>query len=154
MSVRRRGMAPLELVLVLPILAGLAAALVWVAGVGAGQVSAVAEARGRAWQDRATAAPGEVLRFDHAAAASAVSGAGANPRLGPASAAATTTHFRPWAHEDVPFAPLPEGEVAAHEDVLALLAGRNLGPLTAVANGVGGLKASRALDPARALARP
>ena len=152
MSVRR-GMAPLELVLTLPILAGLAAALMWVAGVGAGQVTALSEARGRAWQDRATAEPGEVLRFDHAAAASAVTGAGANPKLGPAPTAATTTHFRTWAHEDVRFAPLPAGEVAAHEDVLARLAGRNLGPLTAVANGVGGLKASRSIDPSRALGR-
>lgn len=147
----RRGMAPLELVMAMPVLAGLAAAVLWLAGAGAGQVTALSEARGQAWQARATAAPGEVLRYDHAAAASAVSGTGVNPKVG--ATVTTATHFRPWAFEDAPFAPLPDAEVVAHEAVLARLAARNLGPLTAAADPAA-LRASRLLDPAKALAPP
>jgi hypothetical protein len=148
--VTRRGTAPLELVLILPVLCGLVVTLYWIAGVGAGQVTALSEARGRAWQERDRAAPGEVLRFDHAAGASAVTATGSNPRLGHARTTTTTTHFRPWAHEDVPFPPLPGGEVRAHEEVLALLAARNLGPLSAASQQLAGLRAARAIDPATA----
>ncbi len=92
----RRGMAPLELVLVMPILMSLVATMFWVGKVGSARLTALSDTRGQTWQTRAEAAPGEVLKFDHDPAPSYVAVPVSNPRVGPAGDAQTAAPFGPW----------------------------------------------------------
>jgi hypothetical protein len=153
----RPGTAPLEFVLVFPLLLAVALAVVWVGVSGARRIAVVSEARGHGWAGRERADAGDVLRLNHDPNRSLIQsrrtvslpkGLG----LPPLSAEATTgTHFRFWATDDRVYLDEPTGETGPHLGLLRTLAERNpesLGRVTAV---MGRLGDAALIDPAVAL---
>ena len=106
----RRGMAPLEFVLVFPLLVSIGAAIVWVGVSGARKVSTASEARGQAWTDRNQADAGEVLKLHHDAAQSRIARTASTPLPKPpvvprrTAESTTGTDFRFWSIDERLFA--------------------------------------------------
>lgn len=157
-SPRRRGLAPLELVMLFPLLVALVVGILWVGKAGAARSAAIADARGVAWKQRDAADPGRVLKRDHDATASVVADARANPLGGRdpfakqarAAEAATGAPFNPWTFEEIVFAELPPAhqEITPHRELLRVIGRRNPESLREYNRLIGRLGAAP-IDPAK-----
>lgn len=151
MSAKRRGSAQLELVLVSPLLLFACVGIAWVGVAGPVRIAALSDARNSAWAGESRADPGEVGRLNHDPWVSLVEHRAARPFHSPGlgarewvATAATGTHFRPWAHEDLPGAGAGDGTAP---DLLRLLVERNPDSLPDSAAELGALDGSRFFDP-------
>ena len=154
MSVSRRpGTAPLEFVLVLPLLVGLFACILWIGRAGAARTAALSEARERSWAGQSTADPGEVLRLNHNPAVSLSEyraeqpyrGGGPNSQREMVATAITGTHFRTWSYEDALGS--GAGSDAAGMELLRLLVARNPESFANSGALLPSLDATRFIDP-------
>lgn len=151
---RRRGSAPIEVVVIFPTLVLLLAAILWVGAAGTARTTALSAARGEGWQCPVT--PGDVLKLEHDPAETAVRHTARTPLAVPAfgkpgrvATATVVVQDRPWAHEDLPFAEVPADRgIATHTELLEQLSRNNAGPVADVASVLKGMHAARFLDPA------
>lgn len=126
---RRRGTAPLEFVLVLPLLFTIVIAGWWCARAGLTKLSAATEARRAAWDRRADADPGEPFDLQQSPLVSAVSEQVTHAVPGGNPFAAEAVHARSsalmvdkcWDHEQAEFPRLPDSPVSAHQKSLLQL---------------------------------
>jgi hypothetical protein len=157
---RRRGSAPLEVVMIFPTLVLLLAAILSVGAGGAARTAALSDARGEGWHRPVD--PGDVLKLEHDPAATAVEHTERTPlalaafgRRGQVATGTVVAQDRPWAHEDLPFPVLPADQgIAPHAALLDQLAAANGGPVADVSSVIGELNSARFLDPAVKPARP
>lgn len=152
---RRKGSAPLEVVMIFPTLVLLLVAILWIGAGGMARTTALSAARGEGWQQRPTN-PGDVTKLEHDPAQTAVrhtenvpvamSAPGKPVRV---ATATVVVQDRPWAHEDLSFPALPADQgITVHADLLDQFGRNNAGPVADVSSLVGEFNASRFLDPA------
>lgn len=107
----RRAIAPLELVLVLPLLLMLCAGLFLMGRAVVRKETAITTARARTWEQLPNAAPGDVLQLNHDPLASVVTGLGSErvELRGMFNGATLTAQSkgavlgRPWDNQDIAF---------------------------------------------------
>ena len=155
---RRRGTAPLEFVLAVPVLLVMCAGILWVGRAGAARTTALGEARGHAWAEAPAADPGEVLRLNHDPTASLTEYRAVRPFRGVApfaregsATAVTGTHFRTWSHEDATGSGRGEGSHrdASRMELFRRLVARNPDSLPLSGGLLPSLDAARFFDPAQ-----
>ncbi len=123
---RRRGTAPLEFVLVLPLLLAITVAGWWCARAGLTKVGAASDARREAWDKRADADPGVPFDLRQRPLLSAVEAEVETPVPGNNPFAGGTVRARSfalmvdktWDHEHAEFPRLPDAPIAVHRDRL------------------------------------
>lgn len=153
MNTSRRGTAPVELVMVLPVLLILCGTLLTVGHAGAARIAALTAARDGAWAKEAVADPGDVLRLNHNPDVSLVEQEAREPYRGFAplnggeASAIAGVHFRAWTEDDLIATGARERNDPRSSGLIELLAKQNGDAMARAAGTLRTLANTRFVDP-------